>query len=684
MKNFNFIQNTNIVNKAKVQPEVGKYVEIIYTVLKGIKFKRCATEVTYLLLTNYNKLITYQYGSLEFNNYMIMRFTNYKKSYMQYVNSIVKIIFCQLHMEKIIDLSYEALRKLTNSSDILHTYYTKIWGFAISQSDFPEIDFRHLLPLMFKNRIINISDITDAMMEEFIEYSSKSGIRNRHKYSKQNLHKLQRQLFLKGILLEQPFLKKSEIDIKEYYADIVNQQLKKAIIWYSFYKLRNNDKRIYLKNFAIYLDKTYPNILIEKIDNYVCEDYKKYLQMQIDNKEIPSRNYAYSCISTTNTLFNYLLEDDYEARPIVRDLFSPNIFFDKYKKKKIEIPQHIVEKLLEKAKEIGEYEWALLKVYEGTGMRLNELGTLTLQCYHENAKAIIGSDLPEIRDDICCIKVTSPKILDMERIVLADNDVYKALETLKRIRIQKFPNIPPMYHPKYKSLGKRDFLVLKKSGFPYSDLSALMRSIFNKIGLTDDNGKPIKITTHQFRHTIISKYRAFELPVHISMDVVGHVSNVMHGVYGTEKINLNELIYYDESAKGSNNIVINYFDKKIIVGKEQIKKIYEIYGRTIQRGGYCEIDEFQDSCDADIDCIECTIRGLKSNMSFLRDLIDMRDMYLRNYVSQENKVSDKSIHYLYLHYLYEKLIEKVISNKDADEVFLSNDEKNEIARKVGL
>lgn len=661
---------------------------IVKVLSKG--YLKVIDEALYIILDNYQEIFLALKN--QFTYEMVMRkllISKLQKSenFLLRTLTIVKIIMFQLHFEKIIELDYNMIRLITKSSDILPKYYFNVWGFIADKNKYKGIDFRVVYPLLLKNRIRNVIDINNDMIKEFYDYSlTIEGDRRATVYSAQYVWVLHKELFKRNIISLQPIMPNSvKISDLQYFQEIENEMLKQKIMVYlekgKFNSRTKIKHRNPLKYFCVFMDEYFPNFNISDFDLALGNHFKYYLEEQLEQNAIPSRNWAYMCITKVNSFLNFLYDCD-ECKPVGRNLLNPNIFEEGLKRSKRDIPSPIVKQILERAKEIGELEWAFIKIYEGTGMRINELSLLSIDSFGKNAKEIIGSDLPGIREDICYIKVVSPKILDIERIVLADAEVYKALEIIKADRDRNFIDIQEMKHPWYPRLGKRKFLILNSFGLPYSSIDTKISRILEKMRIVDENENLINITTHQFRHTYATKMRENDVPIHVTMDMMGHLSPAMNDMYGKRNIDVNDIIYAS-NIQNTSSVTINYGGNKITIDGTIIDEFSELYKSKLKRGGYCTQDEFQEAC-VDIDCIECNSNCFKTNITFLGELEKSHFRYLKIWANENIKTSDKAVHYLYISYLYEKLILKIKENPEVIEISIDENERKDIHTRVGM
>ncbi|MEO2508956.1 site-specific integrase [Clostridium paraputrificum] len=610
------------------------------------------------------------------------------------VRGVMKICLFQLQLEGLIDLSYSNIDYLTRSSNILSLFFDKVYKSNAINKNLEGVNLRFLLPLMLKNRILDINKVTYEMIKEFREFSLDGFITSRKnsktKFATQYIYTLHRNLFFLGIIKEQPIVPKENDAIKnEDYFKEISKELKKSIIWYLDNlntKKRNIAKhRIYLLHFAKFIQEQYPSISMENYNDFIIESYIKRLSYEVDNNII-TKKWAGNCCIRINAFLNFLVEHEYEHSPKFKNLcnITKNIFIDfedRFKSSRTDIPENIIMKILNKAKEIGEYEWSIIKVYEGTGMRINELGVLKMEDIHKDAKNLIKTNL-DIRDDICWIKVTSPKIKDKERIVFIDYETYEAFEFLKKYRYEKHGNPPPMLNPANKQLGKNNYLILNSYGLPYKDISGEIGKILKKINIKDDDGNEINITTHQFRHTRATTLTLHGCPIHFAMQDLGHESPEMYRVYEHSKEDVQD-ITFNNLINDNFKVEVNIDDKVTIVTGEEINELHYINRKYYRRGGFCIQDEFQEDC-SNIDCIECPIDKYSSNIYFEKELKESMMYYLEEWNKQEIQTSDQAIHSLYLSRLYEKLIDKVKKEENNKKVELSKEEKSEIAREVGF
>jgi integrase len=67
--------------------------------------------------------------------------------------------------------------------------------------------------------------------------------------------------------------------------------------------------------------------------------------------------------------------------------------------------------------------------------------------------------------------------------------------------------------------------------FSYDMLNRRLKSWQNKIDLRDQNGNPVRVTAHQFRHTVGTRLINAGVPQHIVQRVLGHASPGMTDVY---------------------------------------------------------------------------------------------------------------------------------------------------------
>jgi integrase len=608
--------------------------------------------------------------------------------------TILKITLIYLHMNSYINLSYENISHISNRSNIIPTYLVKAYGFQLQKLKDNKISMSLVTALMLKNKISDIELIQAEMIFEFRNFSvQKYGLAYSKKYSRRHIDKLHMKLFLLGIVDTQPkFETTLSIDNDKYYAQLKDCELKKAILWYLDnlnVKPTNISKfKPFLLDFGLFVQREFGCLPLKQINRIVATMYCDSLSDRLNNGGCKSKNWAYLCIVRINAFFNFIAEYEYYNCNPERNIFAPNRFRTsrEIENERHDVPSYILEQMLTNSKKIDEYTWAIIKVYVGTGMRINELGVLSIDDFHENALSLINCDA--IMDkllvkDICWVKVTAPKIKSKERIVLIDRETYNALMILKEDRFKRFGDIPKMLHPKNPQLGLRDYLILSSFSLPYASLVSKILDIFKALNLVNHDGTPYDCVPHQLRHTYETTLYAYGCPLHFAMSLMGHEDKAMHDTYNHFKDDVQDITLKNSLVKSNFTIDIQEVNFRARFTCESINKIHNIKNKYVRRGGYCGQDEFQDDCSY-IDCIECPIEQFKSNYTFREDLKKSMIDYYADWDSEEYKATDRAIHYLYLARLFEKLYIKVNEYPDELEVQLAQDEINEIANEVGL
>ncbi|SCY87765.1 tyrosine-type recombinase/integrase [Alkaliphilus peptidifermentans] len=612
--------------------------------------------------------------------------THYKISAHKYLNTLAKICTFYLYIEGEISLTYSNIEFLTTKSTALETFMTSILGMKIKKVNFQDLRFDMLLIVMFKNKTINVFDITNEMLIEYREfiYSEEESVSS-HKLE---YHRLHNRLYIRGIVSENsPRIDTNLISNNDYFDKLADSEVKTAILYYiENAKLKTNSKpkiRPHLLHFGLFAETNYKSVSLQQYNSFIAEHYKNILKEEINIGKI-SKNWACNCLVRVNSFFNFLIDYEYRVCQNSRDIFIPNIFDERNveKNRRSNIKEHIIEQIRHKSESLDEIEKALVTIYLGTGIRLNELAVFRVENFHDNASNLIYSSDLAVDPDIGWIKVTGTKIQNKERIILINKEIFKAFEILKRDRINKFGNLEKMIHP-IPEVGEANFLLLNNSARPYKTLGNRIRTIFEKLDLRDENGKQLKITAHQFRHSYLTDLVKHGCPIHLAMDFMGHVDPQMLHWYNHHKKDLLEIAREESIVSNEFEIKIEDNRNTMVVKGDEINRQYSKFNKYYIRGGICTTDEFQDECDY-IDCIECKQETFKTNYSFVSHLNKSMQHYYSLWISEENHGSDRAIYLLYLCRLYEKLLRKVENNKYVHEVSLNFEERSRIAKEVGL
>jgi integrase len=101
----------------------------------------------------------------------------------------------------------------------------------------------------------------------------------------------------------------------------------------------------------------------------------------------------------------------------------------------------------------------------------------------------------------------------------------KAIEAQQAEVTRRYPHGSPWLFP---DPGRNDDGSLP---YPYGLLQARLRSWQMKIGVHDERGHPVTVTSHQFRHTLGTRLINAGVPQHVVQRVLGHASPEMTGIY---------------------------------------------------------------------------------------------------------------------------------------------------------
>ncbi|MBC2579866.1 site-specific integrase [Clostridium sp. DJ247] len=606
-----------------------------------------------------------------------------------YINTLIKVTLFYLYILGEIELSYVHIEYLASDSTVLFDFMKRIMNFNIIRDDYKDIRFDMLVIVMFKNKIVKIEDLNNDMIREYKKFlnTDKSTISSHVDM----IFNLENKLFLKGILKENAvYTEKKLVGRDDYFTDICNLELKNAMFWYmdNTRASKRSVKKFppHLIHFAKYIDKNYRKLSICHYNSFIADTYKEKLQMDIDIKLISSRNWAYNCIGRINHFLNFLIDNNYSVHPINRDIFLPNIFDDRHERKAVRrqaIPEYIVSRIKNKLSILDKAEKAIITIYLETGIRLNELSLISLEDIHKDAKELLMEDVKDLEDGIGWIKVISPKIKGRERIVLISKETYEAFQIIKQDRINRFKDIGAILHKSYPELGRRNYFILNKFGLPYISMDSKVGHIIEKLNICDDDGSAYKITAHQFRHTFLTNLMRCGCPIHVAMDLMGHVTASMTQYYDQFEKDSQDIIYEEKLMEDDIAITVNEENIDIIIPGKDLNKLHEINIRYRKRGGFCCTDEFQDEC-VNIDCIDCLNNNFKSNFTFREELNKSMIMYFEMWSNEKYDSNNKAIYFLYLSRLYEKMLTKVEAFPDEVELMLSKAEKEEISRIVGL
>lgn len=175
----------------------------------------------------------------------------------------------------------------------------------------------------------------------------------------------------------------------------------------------------------------------------------------------------------------------------------------------------------------GFWSWAIIETLHHTGIRLEEL----LEITH---LALVQYQLPDTGELVPLLQIVPSKNAE-ERLLLVSPELANILAAvISRVRSQNNGTIPAIarYDPYERIEGpplphlfqRTSARTWRTTVISIQGVYGLLQGAVRRAGITDNAGKPLHYTPHDFRRMFATEAVTGGLPIHIAAKILGHAS----------------------------------------------------------------------------------------------------------------------------------------------------------------
>lgn len=274
-----------------------------------------------------------------------------------------------------------------------------------------------------------------------------------------------------------------------------------------------------------YLKKNHPAIQnLHDLNRKIIEGFLGYVELsKIEDHTKTSR------ISCVKTFFEFCEIYNLEGHPTKTFLFPRDL---RHKDKKLPrpIPKYILNQLVEKMGLMSVDLSRMLIVIYTVGMRIGELCNLTTDCIHQ------------LSNGSYYIEYLQVKTMKMQSICVELEIAKVILAAIEHSKILFGQNVKYVFSQNASTPISQDKFVRILNNFSYD------------VGIKDKNGDLYRFKTHQFRHSVATRY------INMGVDL-----KILQYLMGWSNISpyLNYVELHDETLKESIKPLLNHFSSMI-------------------------------------------------------------------------------------------------------------------------
>lgn len=335
------------------------------------------------------------------------------------------------------------------------------------------------------------------------------------------------------------------------------------------------------KRFSGFLASCQPPVeLPEQIDRALLERYLAWLAPQ---------PLAESTKTLSRTFLRALLEENRRHRWLPQLPADAVIYSDELHCRRVSLPRFIPEVVMAQLESETNLEQLrppyrnLVVLLTETGLRAGDACALPLN--------------PVVPDSAAwpCLRFVSSKMRTEHLLPLSPRAI-DAIRAQQRFVSQTWPEATVWLFP-----SRSD----PNQPLPYDTFRPVFGDWQRRIGLQDESGRPIRVTPHQFRHTLGTRLINAGVPQHVVQRLLGHASPAMTAVYAQlhDTTIRAEFERYCQTRVDVEGRLLGFDPQAVTADAEWIKHRLSRASETLPNG-YCGRPPQQD-CPHPNACLTC-------------------------------------------------------------------------------